>query len=119
VQYTHTVVGRALADAVEWGLLPRNLARSAKPPRAAKPDMRVWDAAQARQFLASVRDDRLYPMWLLTLTTGLRRGEIAGLQWTDVDLDDASISVQHARVWSTPRSSPSSPRRRRGGVRSP
>ncbi|HEY1282019.1 MAG TPA: hypothetical protein VGF22_20220, partial [Acidimicrobiales bacterium] len=86
VQYTHTVVGRALADAVEWGLLPRNPARSAKRPRVAKPDMRVWDAAQARQFLASVRGDRLHAMWLMMLTTGLRRGEIAGLQWTDVDL---------------------------------
>jgi integrase len=98
VQYTHTVVGRALADAVEWGLLPRNPARSAKRPRVAKPDMRVWDAAEARRFLSSVRDDRLYAMWLVMLTTGLRRGEVAGLRWVDVDLDDAVISVQHTRV---------------------
>jgi integrase len=98
VRYSHTVVGRALADAVDWGLLPRNPARSAKPPRAVKTEMLVWDVAQARQFLASVRDDRLYAMWLLMLTTGLRRGEIAGLRWSDVDLDAGVISVQSTRV---------------------
>jgi len=58
----------------------------------------VWDAVQARQFLAFVRDDRLYAMWLLMLTTGLRRGEIAGLRWIDVDLDAASIAIQYTRV---------------------
>jgi integrase len=41
VRYTHTIAGRALADAVEWGLLPRNPARGAKPPRAVKSDMAV------------------------------------------------------------------------------
>src|SRR3954469_17061341 len=60
--------------------------------------MAVWDAAQARQFLAFVRDDRLYAMWLLMLTTGLRRGEIAGLRWSDVDLDTAVIAIQSTRV---------------------
>jgi integrase len=98
VRYTHTIAGRALADAVEWGLLPRNPARAAKPPRAVKSDMAVWDAAQARQFLAFVRDDRLYAMWLLMLTTGLRRGEIAGLRWSDVDLDAAAMAIQYTRV---------------------
>jgi integrase len=98
VRYTHTIAGRALADAVQWGLLPRNPARAAKPPRAVKSDMAVWDAAQARKFLAFVQEDRLYAMWLLMLTTGLRRGEIAGLRWSDVDLDDAVIAIQHTRV---------------------
>jgi integrase len=98
VRYTHTIAGRALADAVEWGLLPRNPARAAKPPRAVKSDMAVWDAVQARQFLAFVRDDRLYAMWLLMLTTGLRRGEIAGLRWSDVDLDAAVMAIQYTRV---------------------
>ena len=69
VRYTHTIVGRAFADVVEWGLLPRNPARTAKPPRVVTSDMAVWDAVQARQFLAFVRDGRLYAMWLLMLTT--------------------------------------------------
>jgi integrase len=98
VRYTHTIAGRAFADAVDWGLLPRNPARGAKPPRAVTSDMAVWDAAQAKQFLAFVRDDRLYAMWLLMLTTGLRRGEIAGLRWSDVDLETAVIAIQSTRV---------------------
>ena len=76
--------------------------------------MAVWDATQARQFLAFVRDDRLYPMWLLMLTTGLRRGEIAGLRWSDVDLETAVIAIQSTRVSVDSRSWSSSPKTAKG-----
>jgi integrase len=60
--------------------------------------MRAWTAAEARRFLEHVADDRLYAMWALFLATGLRRGEIAGLRWADVDLDRANPSVRRSRV---------------------
>jgi integrase len=41
---------------------------------------------QVGTFLASVREDRLYPAWLLLATLGIRRGELLGLRWVDVDL---------------------------------
>ncbi|HSS11130.1 MAG TPA: Arm DNA-binding domain-containing protein [Acidimicrobiales bacterium] len=62
VRYTHTVVGKALSDVVEWGLLPRNPARSAKAPKPPKFEMAVWEVEQARCFLASVSEDRLYAL---------------------------------------------------------
>jgi hypothetical protein len=48
VRCTHTVLGKALDDAVDWGLLARNPARSAKPPRVVKPEMSVWSAEDAK-----------------------------------------------------------------------
>lgn len=98
VRYAHTIVGRALADAVEWGLLPRNPARSAKPPKERTKEMTVWTAQEVHRFLDAMRGDRLYALWALLLTTGLRRAEVAGLRWSDVDLEAARIAVQHTRV---------------------
>jgi integrase len=101
VRYVHTILRRALQDAVKWGKLVRNAADAAEPPRpsATKPALaNYWSADQLRAFLEHVRDERLYPMWLLFATTGMRRGEVAGLTWHDVDLDAARIAVRRARV---------------------
>jgi integrase len=101
VRYIHTILRRALQDAVKWGKLIRNPADAADPPTysAARPaSANCWTAEQLRAFLEHVRDERLYPMWLLFATTGMRRGEVAGLTWDDVDLDAARIAVRRARV---------------------
>ena len=60
--------------------------------------MRVWRPEQLRAFLDHVRDDRLYAAWLLLATTGMRRGEVAGLRWVDVDLDAGRVSPRRPRV---------------------
>jgi integrase len=60
--------------------------------------MRVWTPQQLRAFLAHVRTDRLYAVWLLVATTGMRRGELAGLRWADVDLTAGRVSPRQPRV---------------------
>ena len=60
--------------------------------------MSVWSPPEVRRFLAFVADDRLVAMWRLFLVTGMRRGEVAGLRWIDVDLEAGRLSVQHTRV---------------------
>ena len=94
VRYTHTILHRALRDAVRWGLLARNPADLADPPKHRTPEMQVWTAEQLRTFLRSVDDDRLYGFWLLIATTGLRRGEALGLRWGDVDLDAGRAAIR-------------------------
>jgi len=82
VRYLHAIIHAALADALGWQLVPRNVANAATPPshRAAKAaPPKTWSAGELRNFLGSVTEDRLYPLWLLDATTGLRRGEALGL----------------------------------------
>jgi integrase len=90
----HVVVRRALADAVRWGYVSTNVGTSVHLPRAPKPETKAWSIEQLRTFLEHVSKDQLYAMWLLFATTGLRRGEVAGLRWSDLALDKAKLSVR-------------------------
>ena len=98
VRNIHAIIHRALQDAVRWGYLVRNVAEAVDAPNGASPGMQVWTPGQLRTFLTHTRHDRLQALWLLVATTGMRRGELAGLRWIDVDLDVAHISPRRPRV---------------------
>jgi integrase len=98
VRHVHGVLHAALRDAVRWGYLPRNVAGAADLPKDMTPEMHVWSPEQLRAFLAQVRHDPLDAAWLLFTTTGMRRGEVAGLRWPDVDLDGGRVSPRRPRV---------------------
>ena len=98
VRAVHRVLRKALNDAVLWGLLARSPLLGVKPPRQERPEVRWWTPEQARTFLAAVEGDRLYALWVLVLSTGMRRGELAGLRWCDVDLETGVLSVVRTRV---------------------
>jgi integrase len=98
VQSVAMTVRKAIGDAARWGLVHRNVAALASPPRPRHADMRTWTAEELRRFLEHVEGDRLYAAWLLAASTGMRRGELLGLRWVDVDLDLARVAVRQTLV---------------------
>ena len=60
--------------------------------------MKTWTADELSRFLDFVTEDRLYAAWVLAATTGMRRGEVLGLRWSDVDLDAPRLSVRQTLV---------------------
>lgn len=101
VRYIHTTIHKALEDAVDAGVLAKNVAERAKPPRPSRRatgKVGSWEAHELAQFLESVKDERVYAVWRLAAMTGMRRGEILGLRWADVDLGAARLSVRQAAV---------------------
>ena len=95
VSYIHTIAHKALSDAVDAGVAARNVAERAKPPRpnrGAKREIQCWRPAELAQFLEHVRGTRLEAGWRLAAMTGMRRGEILGLRWSDIDLDNGRLS---------------------------
>lgn len=101
VNYIHTIVHKALADAVDADVVMSNVAERAKPPRpnrTARREIQCWEPEELARFLDHVRGTRLEAGWRLAAMTGMRRGEVLGLRWSDVDLDRARISVRHAVV---------------------
>jgi integrase len=98
VKNTLRALGRALADAERWGWIQRNPVRGVRAPSGRKPEMRTWSAAQVRTFLHATDRHPYGAAFLLALTTGMRRGEILGLRWSDVDLDRGVLSVRRSVV---------------------
>jgi len=101
VKIIHNMLHKALADAARKRTVLRNVADLADPPKpSASPpkEMRIWTPEQLRQFLTEIEHHRLYPAFFLSANTGMRRGEVLGLQWKDVDLDRARLSVRHQIV---------------------
>lgn len=98
VQNVHRMLHRALRDAAKWGQLPRNFAEDAEPPRASRKRPTVWSPEQLGVFVQHVSADRFYALWLLVATTGLRRGELAGLKRTDIDFTARTVSPSTPRV---------------------
>ncbi|MEW6155719.1 MAG: tyrosine-type recombinase/integrase [Actinomycetota bacterium] len=99
VRYIHGILRKALADAQRKGSVQRNVADLADPPKlssAPKPQMKVWTADQLREFLDGIRDHELFPAFFLAASTGMRRGEILGIRWEDIDLQHKRLSVRQA-----------------------
>jgi integrase len=94
VQVMKTVLSSALARAMREELVMRNVARLAELPAWERKPITPWTAAEARAFLAVAKDDPLYPAFVLLLLYGLRRGEVLGLRWRDVDEDDGELRVR-------------------------
>lgn len=107
---------KALRDAVSNGLLVSNPADKASLPRWERPELTVWDEVEVGRFLrySQETDNEHFALWRLLLTTGLRRGELLGLRWSDVDLVGATIRVAQTRVVSNGRVIVSTPKTRAG-----
>lgn len=101
VRYLHTIIHKALSDAARKGLLARNVAAAATPPSARDsraPEPTWWTPAELRAFLASVAEDDLYPLFRLAAMSGMRRGEVCGLAWPEVDLEAGIVAVRRQLV---------------------
>lgn len=88
----------ALQDAVRMGLLPHNPVDAVRPPAHRKQPISFWSPKQISLFLQAQRFAPLYHAWLLALLCGLRRGELLGLRWSDVDLAAGKVDVCNQRM---------------------
>jgi integrase len=97
----HLIIRGALNDAVRRGIVTRNVALVAHAPKVRsipKVEQQAWTAPELQTFLREAAGHRLFPaLWLLA-NTGMRRSELLGLQWDDVDLDAATLSVNRGLV---------------------
>ena len=98
VQHIHAVMHKALNHAVKWGLIVRNVADAVDVPRPQQKPPELLTEAQAKHLLDYVKVDPLYSLWILTITTGMRKSEVLGLRWSDVDLDAGIIRISQVAL---------------------
>jgi integrase len=79
------------------GLIPRNVTEAVTAPRQTRKEIQAIPLEQARVFLRAAKSDRLEALYLLAIHTGLRQGELLGLKWDDVDLDQGTLQVRRIR----------------------
>lgn len=96
VGYVHTTIRKALGQAEAWDLVKKNVARFAKPPKEAHSEPDAMTVEEARRFLRAISGDRLEALYLLAVTTGLRRGELLGLKWKDLDFERGHFRVERS-----------------------
>jgi integrase len=101
VLHIHRTLSKALKQAVMDGSIPRNAAAPVKPPRPRREEIRPLDREQVRTLFEAARGDRLEALYIVAVTTGLRRGELQGLKWEDVDLEAGTLQVR--RTLSEPK----------------
>jgi integrase len=89
----HGLLHKALDDAVKWGLVGRNVCDLVERPRLEEKKKPLLNKGQALTLLESVKQHRLGVILLVDLTTGIRRGELLALRWSDVDLEKGTLFV--------------------------
>jgi integrase len=111
VEFARAVLRRAMRDAVLDRLLEVNPVVGTKHPKTVKPKHTTWTGAQLHAFVEGLDEsERWAPLWILAASTGLRRGELLALRWSEVDLDAGVLAVErsvtqvgHERVYVTPK----------------
>ena len=100
VRYVHRVLRKALADAERKGIVTRNVADLADPPSPSAdgepPAINVWDADELRRFLTATTGHPHHTLFTVAAKTGMRRGELLGLRWHDIDFERSTITIRRA-----------------------
>src|SRR5215208_3239156 len=101
VLHIHRTLSKALKQATDDGLIPRNAAAPVKPPRPSREEIRPLNREQVQALFEAAREDRLEALYVVAVTAGLRRGELQGLKWEDLDLEGGTLQVR--RTLSEPK----------------
>ncbi|MBV9201241.1 MAG: site-specific integrase [Alphaproteobacteria bacterium] len=96
VGHVHRLLHRVFGHAVKWSVIGANPVTAAEPPRVQRREIDILDPDQIRAVLHALRGHRLYPVVVIALATGMRRGEIVALRWADIDLDGGKIRVERS-----------------------
>jgi integrase len=92
----HGMLHKALKSAMRWGILGQNVCDRVDVPREVPYEIHPLTVEQAQRFLEAIRWYTNEALFILAITTGMRRGEIAGLKWHDIDMEHATLHVQRA-----------------------
>ncbi|WP_188859918.1 tyrosine-type recombinase/integrase, partial [Oceanobacillus indicireducens] len=96
IKKVHSIIRASLEYALQYQLIKRNPASVVKPPAVKHKDIIVWDESEVIQFLDFVKDEWDYVLYHLALYTGMRKGEILGLKWGDIDFINNKIRVMRS-----------------------
>ncbi len=96
VRHAHVVIGKALHEAEAEDLVRKNVARFVKPPRQDRREREPMSPSEVKTFLRALDGHKDRALYLLAVTNGMRRGELFGLKWADLDLEKGRYKIQRS-----------------------
>jgi integrase len=96
VQHVHRTLSQALTHAVQPGVLFKNPARQVKPPTPERREIKILSKEEIGVLLNAAKESPLYLPVLVAISTGLRRGELLGLRWSDLDLTAGTLTINQS-----------------------
>jgi integrase len=96
VNTLHWMMHRAFSDAVRWELIAKNVCKAVEPPRRTRYEFRALTMEEAQRLLTTARGHSMEALFVLALTTGMRRGELLALKWQDIDFEQSTLHVRRA-----------------------
>jgi len=94
VRFVHSIIHRSLNDAIRKGYIGYNAAQGATLPRLEHQEMEILDEDEAIRFMITIQDSRHEGLYHLAIKTGMRKGELLGLTWSDLDWKKGTIRIQ-------------------------
>jgi integrase len=98
IRLLQSMLHKAFDYAVRIGLLPRNICDAVTPPKIERPEMHALTLEQIQQLLEAARGNRIEALFVLASVTGMRRGELLGLKWRDINFAEGVLSVRRTLV---------------------
>src|SRR5699024_7626353 len=101
IRYYHMVLSSMLSTAVEWQLIPSNPCDRVKAPKIERKEAKYLDEVQAARLIKCLDNEPLQykTMIMLFLYSGMRRGELCGLEWPDIDFDNHLVSITKSSLY--------------------
>jgi integrase len=96
VGHVHRLLHRVFGHGVKWGVISSNPVSAAEPPRVTHSEVRILSGGEIQSVLSMLRGRSLYPVAVIGLATGMRRGEITALRWGDIDFDGGRLRVERS-----------------------
>lgn len=92
----HMIINSAIKQAMRSGILTCNVAERVTLPKKVRKEIHPMSKGQIHQFLAAIANDRMFAAYYLLLATGMRRGELLGLKWSDIDFNNKCLRINRA-----------------------
>ena len=98
IEYNHRILKNIFNRAVEWQLIKKNPMENIKKPKRIQKETSVYDKAEAELLMSCLQKEKtLWSVMIkIAITTGLRRGELLGLEWKHVDLEKGTLQIKQA-----------------------
>lgn len=98
IEYIFTVLNMAVTQAVKNNMVIRNVCDATNKPQKVRKEFIPWTSLEINRFLQTVKHDRLFALYMVACGAGLRRSEILGLKWDDIDLEGGTLTVRRTLV---------------------